>query len=103
LREPPLSFALRLSARSLCSVKAFVLVSRRTCSPGRRGTRRTGGAIVADGRRHAGSSARNVSRVDATVSVSGLRLSCVTRDGRDARRLLAMGSGTGGEVFRVSG
>jgi hypothetical protein len=34
LREPPLSFALRLSARSLCSVKEFLSVSRRTCSPG---------------------------------------------------------------------
>ena len=34
LRKPPLSFALRLSARSLCSVNAFQSVSRRTSSPG---------------------------------------------------------------------
>ena len=35
LREAPLSFALRLSARSLCSVKAMLSVSRRTLGPGR--------------------------------------------------------------------
>lgn len=35
LRDAPLSFALRLSARSLCSVKAMLSVSRRTSGPGR--------------------------------------------------------------------
>ena len=34
LSEPALSFALRLSARSLCSVNEFLSVSRRTSSPG---------------------------------------------------------------------
>lgn len=40
LRRPPLSFALRLSARSLCSVKAVRSVARRTSGPGGRGMRR---------------------------------------------------------------
>lgn len=34
LSKLPLSFALRLSARSLCSVNEFPLDSRRTSSPG---------------------------------------------------------------------
>lgn len=34
LRDAPLSFALRLSARSLCSVKEVLSVSRHTSSPG---------------------------------------------------------------------
>lgn len=38
-RRRPLSFALRLRARNLCSVKALVSVSRRTAGPGGRGVR----------------------------------------------------------------
>lgn len=53
LRRPPLSFALRLSARSLCSVKEGVSVSRRTCGPGSWGATRLGGMNDSGGRQAA--------------------------------------------------
>ena len=52
LRRPPLSFALRLKARSLCSVKERLSIPRRTSGPGVvRGTRRVGGVTMSGNRR----------------------------------------------------
>lgn len=87
LRKPPLSFALRLSARSLCSVNKFLSVSRRTSGPGIRGTRRFGEVIVTEGRRLADTGARDDSLIGSSMRATGLTGCCVTRDGRGARQV----------------
>lgn len=47
LMRPPLSFALRLRARSLCSLKILLLLSRGASGGGRGGTRKLEDGIVA--------------------------------------------------------
>jgi hypothetical protein len=80
-----LSFALRLKARSLCSVKGRLSIPRRTSGPGVRDTRRVGGVTTAGNRRLGGSGAR-YDRPPARVLYEAARLQgcSVTRDGRDA-------------------
>ena len=104
LREPPLSFALRLSARSLCSVKKFLSGSRRASSPGVRGARRYGEVT----KTYIGPGTRNKSLIGSSMTVTGLRLCCVTRDGRGARQVASDGEwvqsvcSTSGECFEYT-